>query len=468
MQPIHLICHCEAYKHMEIEMFKEYAKLECNEQSVAVKWQEEKDLADLIEKLYQAGLKDFKDYDDYYWGYTIERISKEFDLLRIGADYCINIELKHQSSKDKILKQLCLNQYYLKTLGNQIYYFTYVVDINTLYQLEDNQLKQRDLSDLIALIHQQKVKRIKNIDELFEPSKFLVSPLTQAQDFLDDRYFLTHQQLDFKNRILNKIATAQPQPMIISGMAGTGKTLLLYDIAKTVMAQYSVVIVHIGKLSEGQTYLQSKGYHICTLDKVSNYPDCHLLLMDETQRLSKQQIRAFITWAEKHHRFCLMAIDGYEMLQRKDDFYSKLTAPDCFFELSGHIRINSVLIQFISELFEPEKRYAIDFSDYVELFYFDNPDLAENWLIYSKKSGFDVINDYLSIAWKTEDVIGMEFEKVAVMIDSSFRIENGYVSADDSQVENLYIQLTRARQKIRLVIVGNIKFFQYCINILKK
>ncbi len=33
-------------------------------------------------------------YDDFYIGYTIPQIGKEFDLLRLGKNFHLNIELK--------------------------------------------------------------------------------------------------------------------------------------------------------------------------------------------------------------------------------------------------------------------------------------------------------------------------------------------------------------------------------------
>ena len=43
--------------------------------------------------------------NNYYLGYSIPQIGKEFDLLRFGDNYIINIEIKTESSIDKIFKQ---------------------------------------------------------------------------------------------------------------------------------------------------------------------------------------------------------------------------------------------------------------------------------------------------------------------------------------------------------------------------
>lgn len=64
-------------------------------------------------------------YNGYYVGYMIKQIGKEFDLLRIGKDCVINIELKREGNVEKITKQLVQNRHYLKFLDVDVYNFTY-------------------------------------------------------------------------------------------------------------------------------------------------------------------------------------------------------------------------------------------------------------------------------------------------------------------------------------------------------
>lgn len=70
------------------------------------------------------------DFDGFFVGYTIGQIGKEFDLLTFGSDLTINIEIKSElkvaKKEEKILKQLRVNNYYLKFLGRPLRLFTYV------------------------------------------------------------------------------------------------------------------------------------------------------------------------------------------------------------------------------------------------------------------------------------------------------------------------------------------------------
>ena len=78
--------------------------------------------------------------DGFFFSYTIAHISKEFDLLKISGDgRCIlNIELKSEAIDEKrISKQLSQNRYYLTHISTTIYSYTYVMETNTLYNLND-------------------------------------------------------------------------------------------------------------------------------------------------------------------------------------------------------------------------------------------------------------------------------------------------------------------------------------------
>lgn len=73
---------------------------------------------------------DISQLDGFFVSYTIAQIGKEFDLLRFGTDYILNIELKSElkvaNKLQKIHKQMKENYYYLKFLGKPIRIFTYV------------------------------------------------------------------------------------------------------------------------------------------------------------------------------------------------------------------------------------------------------------------------------------------------------------------------------------------------------
>lgn len=143
---------------------------------------------------------DFELYDFYFWNYYIPQISKEFDLLRIGKNSIVNIELKEEAIEERIKKQLGQNNYYLKSLNRKVYTFCYVTNSKILYRYyyEGNVLQKIKFEDLKSILLNQQELIDKNIDSLFEPSQFLVSPFNKTAEFLNNEYFLTDQQVNIK------------------------------------------------------------------------------------------------------------------------------------------------------------------------------------------------------------------------------------------------------------------------------
>ena len=92
------------------------------------------------------------------------------------------------------------------------------------------------------------------IDELFNPSDYLVSPFNTTRKFLNNEYFLTHQQEELKTKVIESLNSSEIAKFIsITGGAGTGKTLLIYDIAKQLKEKgKKALIIHCGYLNDGQ------------------------------------------------------------------------------------------------------------------------------------------------------------------------------------------------------------------------
>ncbi len=172
-------------------------------------------------------------FDNYFFGYIIPQISKEFDLLRFGEDFIINIELKSHNTGDKIIRQIIQNRYYLSFLKKKIFSFTYISSEKKLYTLDESQnLIIVNFKYLHHLLSTQNIINIENLDILFNPSNYLVSPFNSTDEFIGGSYFLTSHQEEIKKECLQEIEKNGLLFISICGKAGTGKTLLTFDIAK--------------------------------------------------------------------------------------------------------------------------------------------------------------------------------------------------------------------------------------------
>lgn len=147
---------------------------------------------------------------NYYLGYSIPQIGKEFDLLRFGTNYLVNIEIKTKSSPEKILKQQVKNKYYLSFLEKETHIYTYVLNENKLYKLMIDKsgpiTREIDFHELCDDLSSQKIMYLNHIDEVFEPSNYLISPFNSTDRFINEEYFLTIQQEEICKAIQNPLA----------------------------------------------------------------------------------------------------------------------------------------------------------------------------------------------------------------------------------------------------------------------
>lgn len=134
------------------------------------------------------------DFDNFYLNYSIPQIGKEFDLLRFGTQSVVDIEIKRSASIEKITKQLVRNEYYLSFLPHKSKrLFTYVCDTGQLYELDGGNVKERSCEVLIDGLEAQSHVEIRDINSLFNPANYLVSPFNSTLKFVNHRYFLTKQ-----------------------------------------------------------------------------------------------------------------------------------------------------------------------------------------------------------------------------------------------------------------------------------
>lgn len=89
-----------------------------------------------------------------------------------------------------------------------------------------------NFTDLCNKLLSQKILVLNNIDDLFNPSDYLVSPFNSPEKFMNGGYFLTTQQEQICEQIEKRLSDRVTNFIALTGSAGTGKTLLTYHIAK--------------------------------------------------------------------------------------------------------------------------------------------------------------------------------------------------------------------------------------------
>ena len=191
--------------------------------------------------------------DGFFFGYTIPQIGKEFDTLKFCQDACLGIELKSKPVPlEQMRTQLLRNRHYLSHLGRDLHLFTFVSDTGQCFHLEGDVLAPVSASDIAEAVRDFDRAYLTEIDGLFRPSEYIVSPSGTPDKYLAHEYFLTQAQDQIQKGLLAALNDTTGMAFFsLTGKPGTGKTLLLYDVARTLCAQSRTAILHWGKLGEG-------------------------------------------------------------------------------------------------------------------------------------------------------------------------------------------------------------------------
>jgi hypothetical protein len=466
-----------------------------NHYGIGIKNEEVKDLEYLINTLRKIeGDKGI--FDQFYVGYKIPQIGKEFDLLRFGAGCVINIELKRSATKDKIEKQLKRNKYYLSFLGKEMHCFSFVSETNELFYLSnEDQLEIVGFPQLISTLKDMQVKAIDNVDGLFNPSNYLISPFNSTQRFVNNEYFLTLQQEKVVREILGTIDSSTSATYIsIKGSAGTGKTLLIYDIAKSLKAAgKNPLIIHCGYLNDGQ--LQLKGTHHWHIAPIKNFgayelSDYDLVIIDEAQRIYPSQLKEIVEKINGINGACIFSYDKLQTLaaweeNRNIDGLISAIPSICTYTLTDKIRTNKEIASFIKVLFNNKTAVKLSSGNNIELNFFDNDDDAKDYLSSLSGQGWEVLRFTPSQFNKehhekysdvfnenSHKVIGQEFDSVAVTIDRYFGYDNDgdliyAAKAYYDPVKMLFQNITRTRKRLNIVLINNSVLFDRCASVLE-
>ncbi len=494
MRNSNIISILNAYKNLPPGLFESYL----NYHSIKIKNDELDDLEILKTHLVSI-TNNIEIFDKYFIGYSIPQIGKEFDLLRIDSDSVVNIELKSRSTPEDIKKQLRRNKYYLSFLKKEIHNFTYVSEKKELYGLDENgDVLKLNIRQLIAKLASQSVDENTDINSLFNPTNYLVSPFNSTLEFIKEKYFLTNHQEQIKKNALKQINAPGYSILAIKGKAGTGKTLLTYDIANHVYKSSEVLIIHCGILNQGHITLRDDFAWRIIPAKSLFYNDVskyHLIIVDEAQRIYPNQLEHLVKEIKAHSKNCIFSYDRIQTLKGneiRNNMSSEIekhliTNP---FELTTKIRTNKEVAFFIKCLLnKSEGIHQLNYSN-IKIHYFEDYPTAKQYLISLKSQNWKIINytpstvntlpyEQFKVVNESDNahtVIGQEFDNVVAVIDKYFYYDNkdklstkGYKVKPYYHPSKMLFQiLSRTKMKLSLVIIKNHEILKRCLDIMVK
>lgn len=395
----------------------------------------------------------------FFYSFQVPRLGKEFDLLQIKDDQIVNIELKSGKVSDEaVRKQLLQNRYYLSVQGKMIQSYTYISSQERLVRLNNHDhIVEADWDQLCLVLRRQSKDYEGDIEDLFQAEMYLFSPVTEPERFLNKEYFLTSQQKDIERRILDKIRKVKYGYFWFSGLPGTGKTLLLYDIAMKLSVHQKVCMIHCGETGKEWKILHDRLLRIAFLSdsQLEECPDLKeysAILVDEAHLLSVKELHRILELSEKHP--VIFSSDDEDMISDEEMDRTMIREiehlPDIqSFHLTNRIRTNAELSSFIQNMMHlPEKR-MVRYYPHIQVVYANDDEEA-------------------GILLK-----GYQNQLVFIIDERYYYDEKGYLREQRQKhqkptaVRTLFHRLNEAREEFAIIVKGNEAVYEVLLDLLQ-
>lgn len=404
-----------------------------------------------------------------FYSFQILRLGKEFDLLQVKENQIVNIELKSGAvSEDAIRRQLIQNRYYLSILGRPVRSYTYISSQNRLVRLTNHDhIVEAEWEQLCAELQEKGADFSGDLEDLFQAEWYLISPLTQPERFLKKEYFLTAQQKDIERQILKSIRIKRSGYYHFSGLPGTGKTLLLYDIAMKLSSRQMVCMIHCGASGQEWKRLHERLRRIVWVSDSQITAEMRLdeygtVLVDEAHLLDKETLENIVEAAGK--RPVIFTSDCEDQLSPEEvDQSVKLgiaKLPEIqTFRLTNRIRTNEEISSFVQNMMHiPDYKSGRRFP-HVTVFYANDDQEAANLIQDAKEQGYQHLLE--------SEVAEKAYDSVAIILDGNYFYDSKkYLRSKKRTVRNLFHQLNSAKEKLMLIVKDNEPFYAMLLGLL--
>lgn len=410
----------------------------------------------------------------FFYSYQIPKLGKEFDLLQIKDDQIINIELKSGAvSEEAIRKQLMQNRYYLSVLGRSIQSYTYISSQNRLVRLTNHDhIAEADWTELCRLLQKESSDYQGNIDDLFQAELYLISPITEPARFLKKEYFLTSQQRDIQRQILKKLRISRFGYFCFTGLPGTGKTLLLYDIAMKLSRRQQICMIHCGNAGKEWKILHKRLQRIAFLSDNQLTENTELkhysvVLVDEAHLLSSEKLQILLMQSEGKFPV-IFSSDSEDAICPEELGVNTLklieNLPEIqMFHLTNRIRTNAELSSFIQNMIHLTDRKTSKPYPHVSVVYANNEEEAAA-----------ILEDYIHQGYEYEITAMRDIKRLVIILDERYYYDQNrylrskYLSKEGrSDVRNLFHRLNQAKEELSIIVRENTYVYETLLTLLQ-
>lgn len=472
---------------------------------IQIKYDELETFKSLYEKIrfeLKPGQKEF-----FYYGYKNDKvINQEFDLLKFTQDTTLNIELKSkypEDGKQKLVDTLKRQNHILLNCTKNVINYLYILSDEKLYKFvrksnEEYELLESEFSSLIQDIPSEYIDY--NKLEKISREDLIISPYSDPEKFVKRLYYLNQNQTMIVSKILKNESKSKN---VIIGGAGTGKSLLLFDLGNKLINQgKKVILVFCGKLENCSELSRINKFLISDIKTISDnfkqLEEYDVVLFDEFQRIREEQFKNLVNLDVE---LMVYSVDKNQALHPTEIFLNieeKLKNDSSVNEyfLGEKIRQNNEMSWFIRKLLNPTDRKSQPANyNKVNVKYFDEEKSAIEYIEYkcefdfftvielteyrTKISGKKQRKKLLSISKNTHEVIGKEYDNVIVIFDeyisfdeknanliSNYKESSDYSNYPYDENRCYFEALSRVKNKLEIVIINNIELYKEVLEIL--
>ncbi|EOJ20340.1 DNA/RNA helicase domain-containing protein [Enterococcus faecalis] len=442
------------------------------------------------------------DIDGWYLGTDI-KVVPDFDILRYTDKVITNIELKHSTfdctDQQRLKRKFKSQKHILQLFGIKFNNFIFFSENKELYKylIEEDCFEKITIEKFIELIDINSPSQENKINKL-TPKEYLISPLEDIEKFFNGVYYLTQQQQKIVDEIINKNGIFG-----VTGIPGSGKTLVAYDLLRRIDTKCEALMIFCGKIRKQHEEMERKfnNVHFVSAkdvnEEILNIYD--YIIIDEAQRMYRAKFNLIRSWGEKNKQSkkTVFFFDCDQTLSPKDignmlkNYFQTLEndGKGTYLKLSGNIRSNKYIASFVKQLQnlnkEPKKDIDIlKLREKIEVRFFKSADLAKPWIKSLQSRGYTFIaptgDNYNAASadsfydvdhTNTHNIIGSEMDYIVTYIDNNIEYTSQGILTKSNQEyyfleKEIYVNISRAREKLALAIIGNYDVYSAIIEVI--